>query len=155
MNRFELASDLRDVVRACLGADCEYKLVVTRGEPTVECNLIAFWHGDQGVDQFGDCGDDCDPRHTSSILVKVARVCMAPGGDIDMDYEADEAEAQCFYADLEVVECCLADSDSLRQLRLDHDLERVERVRTRIAPAVRGGVYEANIELRLVGDTCC
>jgi len=157
VNRFQLASDIRDLVRVCLGDDCEYRLVIARGRPTIECDLVAFWFGDQVLDRTGGCEDSfCDLQQELRLNVMIARLCYSPTGNVNVDYAAEEDAALCFYRDLELLECCLDDNAGLLQVKRDHSLDSIARVRTVMAPDSNdGGAIAARIEFVLKGELCC
>lgn len=155
MRRYDLLSDLRDAIQACLGAGCDYRLVITRGKPPHECNLIGFWLGDDRLEQFSDCaGESCDQTREFVAKIELVRVCAAPQASVQFDFRREEDEARCFYTDLDRVECCI-DGDGLHQLRNAHGIETIRRTRTRIDESTRGGAFSARLELVITADQCC
>lgn len=152
MNRFDLLSDIRDLIRGCLG-ECAYQLVITRGKPPQECDQIAFWAGRDTAIRDDDC-QFCDERFTMLVYVQLTRVCVAGRGDINMDYAAEEEQALCFYRDLDLIECCIDDADQ-QQILSDHVIDSVVRVSTDPDSQVSGDAYSATITIRITGEKCC
>lgn len=155
MNRYALLSDVRDRARACLGANCAYKLLIARGRPPQECNQIGFWLGEDVVSTFEDCSDGiCDGQHTFPLSIELVRICAAPQQGIAMDFKREEAESKCFYDDIDALECCF-DSGSWVQVRADHSIDSIKRRRTQFDGTSQGGAFSARIVLEITADVCC
>ena len=157
MNRFTLASDVRELIRACLGDNCGFRLVIARGRPTEECDMIALWFGDQILDRLGDCEDSfCEVEQEMRLNIRLTRICFAPTGNIDIDWDAEEEAALCFYRDLELLECCLDDNPGWLQIKRDHGITSIARIKTVMSGESNiGGAVSARIELIIKGAQCC
>ena len=155
MRRYDLLSDIRDRVQACLGAGCSYKLVIARGRPPHECDQVAFWVGDDDASYFEDCSDGaCDETRTFSVFIELVRICAQPQASVNFDFASEEQQARCFYNDLDSLECCF-DSGPWTQLKRDHGIDQIRRNRTKIDPTSRGGAFSARIELTVSLQQCC
>ena len=153
MNRFDLLSDIRDLIRGCLGAGCEYKLVITRGKPPQECNMVALWAGRDTVQAEDDCRF-CDKQFEMLVYLYITRICASGRSGASMDFRLEEEQALCFYRDLDLIECCIDDADT-SQILADHTIDVFERVSTEPDRQMSGDTYAATITLRVRGEQCC
>lgn len=165
MRRSYVAADILAVIQACfttaIGDRCrEYRFAQTRGIPPADCNSVSASWMDRDVSSFGDCDpgegvQSCGEWNaTHGLRIALTRVCMGPDQQPAFAWELEDAEAQCFMDDLDLLEECIQCTDwtevkntnSLYSLRYDGTTLDIEST---------GGGYSAYIELTLVAAECC
>jgi len=155
VNRYELAADILTQIQACLGADCTYALIRSRGVPPAECDSIIVTFADAIPYWDADCFPNaCVDHQDHTMRVVLTRQCLLPDVDETFNFAAEDAEVQCFWRDLETLERCLDCSD-LSQVYLDNGVTRIQRLRTQIDATTLGGAHSATLTFRVVENYCC
>lgn len=145
---FQILSDLRDQIKECLDASCEYTFFLSLGRPPADCNSIAFWYKEMSRSPR-DNTDCITTIFDTDIVLTITRCCVVADSAIGFNFTQEEHDAQCFISDLQALLCCLNDIDvpsiSCGPFILEVQLDQ-ERL---------GGCYSADIVLSLTDELCC
>lgn len=154
MIRAAAAADIAAQIVACIGQQCDYKIVYARSLPPAECDTIALVWGPRSFAAESACGvTACDGTEVTPLLVTITKCCIGPDGADAFDLAAEEREAICFSADLEAIEDCFRCAD-WRQFAADHAVDRI-RVISTTPGTVRGGCMDATIRVEFTATVCC
>lgn len=157
MQRSAFASDVLDLIRACLGERCRhYAIGRARGIPPAVCPSITTSWVDRTEAVFGDCQGpyrDCDVQETVGLRIVITDICMGPDAAEQFDWAAEDAAAACFDDDVQVIEDCIRCSDWTQIFR-DHGLNSIAYEGTTYDVEADGGGYSAYIEITPVAQVC-
>lgn len=158
MNRSAVASDLLDIIKACLGDRCkQYVFARARGIPPAECSSITTSWADRVARYDGECRGPLacqDWEAVHSLRFTITNICMGPDGKPMFDWQLEDLAAACFEDDVDAIESCLQCMD-WSQLRTDHAINQIVYTGTTFDIEAEGGGYSAYIGLQIVAQECC
>lgn len=150
---FALLAALRDAVKECVDLSCEYKFLVSLGEPPADCNTIAFWLSASRRNR-SDNTECTTAILDSDVTITLTRCCVTADASPDFDYIQEEKDAECFHQDLEALLTCLSCEGSTM---LEEHISSCGTLITsvRLDREKLGGCYSASIDLSVTHDICC
>lgn len=143
--------ELRDLIVACLGDTCEYKVFISLGEPPADCNSIALWYSSSSRNRSDN--SDCITQYLDSTLnITITRCCVTADASPTFSPAQEQKDAECFYADFESLLTCLTCNDILDDW-ITSCGANISSIRWDNSKS--GGCYSATISLFFTEEICC
>jgi len=150
---FQLLSDLRNQIKECLEASCEYDFFISLGRPPADCNSIAFWVDSSRRNRF-DNGECTTSTLDSEVRVTLTRCCIAADSGLQFDTKQEEKDAKCFHDDVQALLACISCNGST--LLQDYIISCGTLISdVRYDQERLGGCYSVEISLSFTEDICC
>lgn len=107
---YDVARDLLDQIDRCFGT-CDYITHVSRSRPPADCDTIAAWMDlSQSITQNSPvAGVTGTTIYKETLGFTLTRCCVRdPSMALDQLLLLEQADAQCFYRDVQIMRDCLA-----------------------------------------------